>query len=630
MTAQDIVEALFGAIAERDGLGAFPTNDLARDRLRVLTGSGLAGSEELLGAAYERSLGEPQRRAGGIHYTPRSLVLRVVERAFEAVQGEIRSVVDPAMGAGAFLCEALRSLARRASGAALADVARNHIFGIDRDPGAVLAARRALWLAVGDATLPLDAFDENLVCADALTASWSALFPQVPGGFDVVLGNPPFLGGKRIRTVHGDDYAEGLVRLHPGANKNVDLAAHFLRKGFDGLRDGGVLGFITTNTIAQGDTREGGIAAILRNGGTLFAADRALEWPGQAGVIASLLWLKKGAHEGPCALDDRPVPHIDAFFSEHRRRDDPTRLEAMKGRAFIGCFLRGTGFIFDDEKPGATRLSRMREILAQRPESAALVHPFLGGDEVMSDPEQRPHRFVIHFGERSLDEAKAHPELFAIVEAKVRPFREAKRSTKADDVHRAKWWQFANTRPELVKKIAGLERVIAIPRVAISICPAFLPASYVFSDQLVVVASSSPAVLGLLASRVHALWAGLLCSTLGMGLRYTPTDVFETFPIPHASFAELERDPALNEAGAEVDRERARVMRDGRLGLSTLARRVSRHPDDPLLVPYLDAQRRLDRAVRGAYGWTDDPSDEVIVRRLFALNDARSKRHPFV
>ncbi len=76
-------------------------------------------------------------------------------------------------------------------------------------------------------------------------------------GFDAFTGNPPFLGGKRISTNLGEVYRKWLSAMHPDASGNADLSAHFFRRAFALLAPGGALGFLATNTIAQGDTRVG-------------------------------------------------------------------------------------------------------------------------------------------------------------------------------------------------------------------------------------------------------------------------------------------------------------------------------------------------------------------------------------
>ena len=127
---------------------------------------------------------------------------------------------------------------------------------------------------------------------------WEIEFPEVfdrdNPGFDVIVGNPPFLGGKRISTVLGTRYRDWLNVLHQGSNRNADLVSHFFRRAFDLLRDKGTFGLIASNTIAQGDTRASGLTWICSNGGEIYRARPRLQWPGVAAVVVSPIHVIKG------------------------------------------------------------------------------------------------------------------------------------------------------------------------------------------------------------------------------------------------------------------------------------------------------------------------------------------------
>lgn len=641
--SREVIDAWVTALRARPATG--PISAAAQLVADLIAEQGDSAPEVVLGAAYQRALSGPARRRQGSHFTPRDLVRRVIDATLDSAdlptEPTALRALDPAMGAGAFLCEALRAIVQRYQ---LADtiavrrqIARSCLYGIDKDPLAVHAARRALWLTVGDAALPSDAFDHTLVCADALLEPrerWAA--------FHAVVGNPPYLGGKRIRTEHGDAYAARLLARYPGVNKNCDLAGHFLRQSFDFLAAGGALGLVVTNSIAQGDTRAGGLAHVLGAGGVITRAERRVAWPGSAGVVTSLIWIRRGSAKSPAILDGAEVPAIDAWLSAANRRAEPARLETMRGRAFIGCFLRGAGFVIGGSPSSRTSPSELDAVLASRPTSARCVKPFLGGREVVTHPEHAAGRRVIDFSEISLEQARAHPELCAIVERDVRPVREAKRSTAADAHHARRWWQFANTRPRLTRAISSCAHVIVIPRVAAHVLAVRVPTGPVFSDQLVVVPSESFATLALLSSRVHAVWAHALASSLGDGLRYTPSDVFETFPLPSLSFEDLERDEPLALAGRAFHDARRAALLHLRIGLTELCAGLRKSELDPALEPVRCAWLALDQAVLGAYGWADldapwhvdergrfsfEPhSCRELIARLFALNDRLARQ----
>jgi hypothetical protein len=132
---------------------------------------------------------------------------------------------------------------------------------------------------------------------------WPVEFPEVfardNGGFDAIVGNPPFAGKNTIIAGQRRNYLPWLQTLHEGAHGNADLVAHFFRRAFGLLRSGGVFGLIATNTIGQGDTRASGLATILAQGGAILRARRRLKWPGEAAVVVSVVHVVKGVATQP-------------------------------------------------------------------------------------------------------------------------------------------------------------------------------------------------------------------------------------------------------------------------------------------------------------------------------------------
>ena len=232
---------------------------------------------------------------------------------------------------------------------------------------------------------------------------WEMEFPEVfareNGGFDAIVGNPPFLGGSRISTNLGDNYLAWLLTIHPGAHGNADLIAHFFLIAFDALRKKGALGLIATNTIGQGDTRASGLERILANGGTIYRALRKLKWPGEAGVTVSLIHVSKQSSMASY-IDGRLVERISSYLVEGNLDKSPWSLNANNEIAFEGCKIYGQGFLFDDIDAGkgeTSFLSRMKELIAIDPRNAERIFPYLGGDEISSHPSQAHHRYVIDF-----------------------------------------------------------------------------------------------------------------------------------------------------------------------------------------------------------------------------------------
>ena len=232
---------------------------------------------------------------------------------------------------------------------------------------------------------------------------WETEFPEVfdreNPGFDAFVGNPPFLGGKRISTVLGNQYRDWLATLHESSSRNTDIVAHFFRRAFNLMRDRGALGLIATNTIAQGDTRSSGLRWICEHNGEIYQATKRVNWPREAAVVVSVLHVAKGKHDGTKILDGAKVSTITAFLFHRGGHADPVRLKANDSKSFIGMFLRGMGFSFDDtDTMGvATPIAELQRLINKEPRNELAIFPYISGAEVNTSPTHTHHRYAIDF-----------------------------------------------------------------------------------------------------------------------------------------------------------------------------------------------------------------------------------------
>ena len=310
----------------------------------------------------------------------------------------------------------------------------------------------------------------------------------------------------------------------------MDLVGYFFRQAFNLLRNSGAFGLIATNTIAQGDTRSGGLRFICTHGGTIYSARRRYKWPGQAAVVVSVVWVAKASLLGPFDLNERPVPIITAYLFHAGGHEDPIQLQRNVGRSFKGSVVLGMGFTFDDtDKDGvATNLSQMARLITLNPHNAEVIFPYIGGEEFNNSPVQLHHRHIIDFGDMTEEQARRWPELFEIVETKVKPSRmEQKR-----DVYRIRWWQFAEKQMALYQAVEKLKRVLVIPEVSPHFLTGFLSSDYVFASTLYVFLFESFAAFAAFQSRPQEVWTRFLASSMKDDLRYVPSDCFEAFPSP--------------------------------------------------------------------------------------------------
>lgn len=465
---------------------------------------------------------------------------------------------------------------------------------------------------------------------------WELEFPEVflrvTPGFDAIVGNPPFAGKNTVIAGNAENYQDWLLEQHPCSHGNADLAAHFFRRAFDLLRPQGSFGLIATNTISQGDTRNTGLRWIRTHGGTIYSATRRLPWPGAAAVVVSIVHGCKGDLLYPFDLDGRPVDLITAFLFRQGPDNDPHRLVANEGKSFIGSYVLGMGFTFDDtdRKGVASNLATMKALIAADPRNRDRIFPYIGGEEVLTDPEHRHHRWVINFGDDPLTrrqlspswrESDLHtqqrylqggavpldypgsvaedwPDLLQILRAKVYPNRAVDNRAS----YRKYWWRFAERRPELYPAIQGLPRVMVSVQTSKYRTITFLPSKIIYGHKLVVFSLSSFSAFAVMQSGAHEHWAIALGSSMKDDPVYTPSDCFETFPFPMS----FEDNPDLEEAGRMFYELRAALMVKNQQGLTAIYNRFHGPEErDPGILKLREHHQAMDELVVNAYGWSD-------------------------
>lgn len=457
-----------------------------------------------------------------------------------------------------------------------------------------------------------------------ITFHWPVEFPEAildKGGFDALVCNPPFMGGQRITGNLGTEYRDYLVhRLAQGKRGSADLCAYFFLRAGQLLRENGQFGFLATNTIAQGDTREVGLEQLASAGFTIPRAVASRKWPGGASLEVAHVWIRRGMWNGPYVLEGNPVAGITPFLAVPGKvTGKPYRLAANTNKSFQGSIVLGMGFILEPEEA--------QKLLHKNPRNKDVLFPYLNGEDVNSRPDQSPSRWVINFFDSPLNRsakgtwaradeeqrrewlrlgsvpadyplavAEDYPDCLSLVKDRVRP----ERLKNHDEGARRYWWRFLRPRPELYATITGMQRVLVTA--AVSPTTAFhLPSpGIVFAHKLIVFALNRFRDFSVLQSMIHREWAYEYSSTLGgITLNYSPTDCFETFPFPT-----VEGD--LEVLGKQYFTDRRRTMIAQREGLTRFYNRF--HSPDKTssdVIQIRELHVRVDNAVATAYGWTD-------------------------
>ena len=431
-------------------------------------------------------------------------------------------------------------------------------------------------------------------------AHFPLLFPEVFSGdnpgFDAVIGNPPYLGGQKISGVHGIDYRDHLVRQRGrGTRGSADLVAYMLLTAAAIARDDrGTLGLITTNTIAQGETREVGLEQLIREDWDIPAAIKSAKWPTRAvNLEYSVVWTTRRhrSNDVRAVADGVPTARITSSLDPAGRASGQVhRLAANAGIAFQGNIVLGMGFTMSKDQA--------RALIDADSRNAEVLFPYLNGEDLNSRPDCSASRWVVQFDERSEAAARAFAAVWTYLEDNAKPERMTKDAVRYPRMVN-EWWKHWNNRRELAAGIASLGRVLAITLVSKVVLPVFVPTGQVYSHAVGVFACDDPAFLALLSSAPHYWWAISRASTMRTDLRYTPSDVFETFPLPPLT-------GAMRTTGDRLDRERRDIMLSRQLGLTKTYNLVH----DPVV---RDADIRnlrgihvaIDEAVCAAYEWAD-------------------------
>ncbi len=439
--------------------------------------------------------------------------------------------------------------------------------------------------------------------------------PPTAPGFDVILGNPPFMGGLKISGNFGEPYRKWLEFAYQPFGGTADLCAAFFRRAFGLLRPGGRLGLVATNTIGQGDTRESGLKVILAQGGRIPFAQRFVKWPGQASVEVNLVVLQKppaaeaGGQPAPGVLDGRPVPVISSRLDADPEAE-PARLRQNEGKSFIGSYVLGTGFTLEPHQA--------ETLIAKDPRNADCLFPYLNGEDLNSHPEQRPSRWVINFFDWDLARARLYPDLIQIVESKVKPEREQLRDSIPTQAKRKKfWWQYGSPATQLYRAIAPLQRVLVRSLTGTRHAMVFLPKGLIYDQTIIVFGFEDDYHFALLQSSVHEAWSVKHGPTLEDRPRYVVTDCFDTFPFPPLEYERmakggwrLEEMPEAFQRAAEVGaayhEHRRQIMLARGLGL-TKTYNLFHDPacQDADVVRLRELHVEMDRAVLACYGWDD-------------------------
>jgi len=594
-------------------------------------------SPTIFGAVFESTLNPETRRSGGMHYTSIENIHKVIDPLFyDALSAELDEIaaisvkktrdnkladfqkklagltfLDPACGSGNFLTETYLSLRRLENKAVmlrlgeqivLGDAAEfnpiqvsiGQFYGIEINDFAVTVAKTALWIAESQMMketeeivhmhldfLPLTSY-ANIVEGNALRVDWETVVPREK--LDYIMGNPPFIGARNMDKSQKDDI--GIV--FPGWKNagNLDYVSCWYKKAADLMQGTGIRSaLVSTNSITQGESVANLWKPLFDTGVHIDFAHRTFVWDSEAKIKAHVHCVIVGFS---IAINNKPkllftngrsivANNINGYLVDADNVFVESRNHPLCDVPEIGIGnkpIDGGYYLFTKEE--------MDAFIASEPKSAKYFHPWYGAREFINqDP-----RYCLYLANCPPSELRSMPECLARVEA-VRNYRLSSPSAGTRKIAETP------TRFHVTNIPTG--SYLVIPQVS-SERRRYIPIGYMdntvlCSDKVRIMQGGTLYHLGILTSNVHMAWMRTICCRLKSDYSYTVNDVYNNFPWPTPTAAQIER-----------IEQTAKAILDARLlyPSSSLADLY----DEIAMPPELrKAHQQNDKAVMQAYGF---------------------------
>lgn len=649
----------------------------------------------IFGTLFERGLDPAKRSQLGAHYTDAEKIEMIIGpvvrepllREWEAAKAKIEGakgakarqqahgayierlkayrVLDPACGSGNFLYLALKTLKDIEHRVHLESEALgmqpplfmvtgpHNMLGIELNSYAAELARMTVW--IGEIQWCMkhgQQIDQNpilktlrtienrdaLLNDDGTETQWPAA--------DAIVGNPPFLGDKKMKKELGAKETALIRKAFKGQLKGrSDLVCYWFAKSNSLLKKKKTsrVGLVSTNSIRQASNR--GVLESIRETGEIFKAwsDEAWTVEGAAVRVSIVCFGQKGL-EPEKILNDKPIEEIYPDLTGKKSGAVGLNLsEAKKLKSNLNSAFQGIKRVGEFEVTGTQARAWLK--LPQNPngkKNSEVLKPWYSGHDIVKRP--RDYWIVDYGWNTPFNEACLFEAPFKHVEEKVKPKRVGKREKRANE----SWWIYYWPRPEMRQSLMKVKRYLTSPSVAKHRFFSWVDSRIIPDGALVVIAKEDDVSFGLLHSKIHILWSSKCGSTLEDRPAYTPSTSFETFPFPKGLEPNRKATDYDNPHAAKIA-EAAKLLNEQRenwLNPSDLVKRVPEvvtgYPDrlEPVNAAAAEtlkertltklynkkpawlqqAHADLDAAVAAAYGWPADLSNDEILAKLLEMN----------
>lgn len=424
---------------------------------------------------------------------------------------------------------------------------------------------------------------------------WPLVFPEVfrKGGFDGMVGNPPFLGNRLWKGIHGETLQLVVQMVLGTAPGKIDLCVAFHRRAADLLRNGGTYGLLATSNIAEGSAISVGLGVLVGYGDIYFAR-KAMPWPGTAAVNVAVVVFYKGSWSGFRDADGESCERIGARLeAELTDMWEPQKL-AEEMFAFEGVHNgKGQAFLVTPENPWFSRLKQ---------EANSLLRPYITGDDINSYALRKIDRWALDIADRSLEEIKQNwPVAYQFLLEDVEPTRTPS-ALKSYKGLIDRWWQFWNHRADLMRRLRQNDTFVAFSKVTkYPICmPA--PTDWVYTNQVVLIEMSRPDCYAICLSSFFRNWLEAFSGGRLEGrLRLSITESVSKFPFPpfETSQAGISKAKQFHDLSISFSEKTGSGMTDVMNAINAPTN------TDPTVIKLRQILADIDKAVATAFEWTD-------------------------
>jgi hypothetical protein len=599
---------------------------------------------DIFGSMIQAVVSAEHRGGLGMHYTSVPNIMKVIEplflndlkEEFEAARGNLKKlnallqrlwhirIFDPACGSGNFLIIAYKELRQlemlifkeidavnQTYSAQMSGVVLHNFYGIELDDFAHEIAILSLWLAehqmnqaffkaFGRAKPALPLMETgNIVHGNATRLDWAKICPNTEGPV-FVLGNPPYLGARNQSEEQKSDMA--FVFQNREEYKDSDYISCWLLKGakfIHGLN--AKYGFVSTNSICQGEQVTCYWPEILNKGLEIAFAHQSFKWTnnakGNAGVTCVIVGVQNTGKGKKYIYNEglkKEVDNISPYLTP-----SPTIFVNKKSLPLTMLFPQMVmGNMARDGGNLILSMEEKNDLQDKYPTIGSLIKKFLGAEEFINGKI----RYCLWIEDENLKNALSIPEIKKRIDT-VYDFRMASNAKTTN--------QYGKTPHKFAQCCHKNGNSIIVPSVSSErrdyIPIGFLDENTVISNAANAIYDAEPYIFSILTSRMHMTWVRAVCGRLKTDYRYSSSLVYNTFPMPPLSISQKK----------ELEQHVSNILeeRDMNVG-KTLA---ELYDPDKMPAGLREAHRQNDLAVERIYRSRPFESDEERLAYLFKL-----------